>query len=168
MNIVKLINVAANKVNGGQDTLTGVKIALLKYFHDNPCYFDVEKYLKDIFDSFTVNTIISLWNREQVKLYDEAEYSLSASERTMVREVIFRDDFILSNADSKIIGIIYEAGLTLSDKKKTGTVYTPEDISEYMTDIVREKITPSSKLIEIIMLIWSQGIGKIKKCAFAV
>lgn len=24
------------------------------------------------------------------------------------------------------------------------------------------------KILEIIMLIWSQGIGKIKKCAFAV
>ena len=51
-----------------------------------------------------------------------------------------------------------------------GEVFTPAHIVKDMCDLVPEEMWASidTTFLEIIMLIWSQGIGKIKKCAFAV
>ena len=60
----------------------------------------------------------------------------------------------------------------LEDYKKKITeniLSIPEDhLIEPPMRIVGPAVEASKYFIEIIMLIWSQGIGKIKKCAFAV
>ena len=50
-----------------------------------------------------------------------------------------------------------------------GEVFTAEREVKAMCDLVKQETERiDSRFLEIIMLIWSQGIGKIKKCAFAV
>ena len=46
--------------------------------------------------------------------------------------------------------------------------YTSPTVIRAIYDTVEQMGFRTGNILEIIMLIWSQGIGKIKKCAFAV
>ena len=75
--------------------------------------------------------------------------------------------------DYDVLGFIYEyliSNFAANAGKKAGEFYTPHEVSLLMSEIVADHLKDRDKIeiYEIIMLIWSQGIGKIKKCAFAV
>ena len=73
----------------------------------------------------------------------------------------------LGSAD--IIGDAYEymiANFASDAGKKGGEFFTPSQVSELVASLVKPQ--ENDRIYEIIMQTMIQGIGKIKKCAFAV
>jgi hypothetical protein len=146
--IVKYFANMSDKFNGGKDVLCAVKLAAVRYFQDNAYYFDVESSIDRICACFTLDNIVSQWAGRPVRLYVEEDYSLTAQERGFLDAVLAEEKIDLHQVNSEMIGRIYESTLKENEKKKAGIVYTPEDIVEYMTDMIRQNIKPDSKLID--------------------
>ena len=74
----------------------------------------------------------------------------------------------LDDVGGDIVGRIYEYFLNKFAKniaQDDGVFFTPKSLVKMIVNVLEPT---QGILLEIIMLIWSQGIGKIKKCAFAV
>jgi hypothetical protein len=133
----------SDKINGGKDALCAVKLAAVRYFKDNAYYFDVESSIDRIGACFTMDNIVSLWAGRPVRLYNEKAYALTAQDRGLLDAALAEESIDLHQANSEIIGKIYESSLKENEKKSAGIVYTPEDIVEYMTDIIRKISVPT-------------------------
>ena len=86
--------------------------------------------------------------------------------RQLINRINEKVDFI-DATQKHTFNELYEGMLKdLQSAGRAGEFYTPRPV----TNFIVEKIDPKlgETVLEIIMLIWSQGIGKIKKCAFAV
>lgn len=73
--------------------------------------------------------------------------------------------------DIDAFGDAYEYLMTMyasNAGKSGGEFFTPADVSELLTRLGTVGKTEVNKVYEIIIPKWIQGIGKIKKCAFAV
>ncbi len=84
-----------------------------------------------------------------------------------VIEMVASEDWYMMEGDLK--GAIYESILEKNgqDKKSgAGQYFTPRALIQAIVEVVDPKIDET--VAEIIIPKWIQGIGKIKKCAFAV
>lgn len=145
---VKYFAEKSKKIHGGTDALCPVKLAVVKYFKDNDYYFDIAGVIDAVSRDFTLNNIVSLWAKAPVGLYEEKTYALNEGENDVLNAMLDDGTFNLKSANSEIIGKIYEANLKINEKKSAGIVYTPEDIVEYMTNIIRENIDGDKTLID--------------------
>lgn len=64
--------------------------------------------------------------------------------------------------------LLGEDGFSAARASVLNAYYTPPEIAKAICSALRSMGVGEGSVLEIIMLIWSQGIGKIKKCAFAV
>ena len=127
--------------------LFSVKIILLKLMHDRGCYFDVRKNLSGILDDFRIDTILSEWAGTNIRLLKENAPKLDIKEKNKITNFILGDSDISSESET-VLGYVYESALSKDNRKEQGITYTPEDIREYMTDIVRSQISVTDKLID--------------------
>ena len=127
--------------------LFSVKIILLKLMHNRGCYFDVRKSLSLILDDFRINTILSEWAGTEVSLLKESAPELDIREKNKLSDFILGDSDISGESET-VLGYVYESALSKDNRKEQGITYTPEDIREYMTDIVRAQIAVTDRLID--------------------
>lgn len=74
-------------------------------------------------------------------------------------------------ADSGLFNMVYNPDvLTCLANLSNDEVFTPPEVANQMLDLLPQELfhNPDTKFLEIIMQTMIQGIGKIKKCAFAV
>lgn len=135
-----------NIPSGGN--LAGIKAALLKFVSDKGFYFDVNKNLEAICDCFTLNRIISIWAEEETHLLCEPKTCLDNDDRKKLKRLLDDKSLSLASEPGSVIGRIYEKTISGSDKKTQGITYTPDDICEYINEILRGKLTPSDRLID--------------------
>ena len=128
--------------------ISAVKAALLKFMNDKGFYFDVKKNLDSIFDCFTINRIISVWAGRSINLLDEVPLSLNETDRKVIKKLLNDKTVSLAAEPGSVIAHIYEKTISCSDKKTQGITYTPDDICEYINEILRGKLTPQSRLID--------------------
>ncbi len=138
----------SRSIKNGEDALCAVKLAVVRYFKDNAYYFDIAGAVDQICANFTLNNIVSKWAGSSVDLYEEETYALTDGERESLYAMLDDKSVGLYQANSEVIGRIYEKTLNETEKRNAGIVYTPEDIVEYMTDIIREDIASGHKLID--------------------
>ena len=145
MDIVSYFSSLA-KNNG--DALLGVKAALLKFFWDKGFYFDVKKHLEAIFDEFTLNNMISIWAGRDVSILSEEPLFLDDDARELLGSILSSRALNMSAEKGSVIGRIYGESIPSSEKKEKGVVYTPEDICEYMTQIIAEGVKDTDRLFD--------------------
>ena len=125
-----------------------IKLALLKFFWDNPEYFNLEKHLDDIFSCFTIDNILSFWSGEKVRLYEEEKQRLNARQRRYIIKILNENKFSFKNAEPTFLSWLHLKWLKKEEKKSSAIIYTPVEIAEYMTECVRNNINIDAKLID--------------------
>lgn len=130
------------------DELFCVKCALLKYLYDKGFYFDVEAALPQICIDFRFDAIASVWAGEAVRVYEEASNALTDGQRELLTALLYSEQIDLSGQTPCILGEVYQLLLSAEERRTCGITYTPEDILEYMTDILRDNITPNDRLLD--------------------
>ncbi len=148
MNTVKIFSELSRLCKNDGDRLCGLKTALIKYFSDCGFYFDVKKHLESFFSDFTINNIISAWAKEKIELINEAPFVLDGEVKNAVIGILNDDSFDLSHENTSFIGEIYQDIISASDRKAKGIAYTPELISEYMTDLIRGNVYKSNTMFD--------------------
>ena len=132
--------------DGGENP--AVKAALLKYFYDRGFYFDVKSHLDEIFSDFTIDRMISIWAGESVTLYPEEPVCLGEESRALLRGMLRDRGCTLSGSGPGVIGKIYEKSLDASERRRQGVTYTPEDICDYVSIMLRGKIGLSTRFFD--------------------
>ncbi len=130
------------------DALFGVKAALVRFMRDKGFYFKVDDNLEKIFQCFTINNIISLWAQENVELITERKYSLNDEDLALIKGALSDKKLVMTTDDSSIIGRVYEKTISASEKKSGGITYTPDDLCEYISEMVKEKICENSRFLD--------------------
>ncbi len=135
-----------NISSGG--SLSGVKATLLKFISDKGFYFDVSKNLDSVFNCFTLNQIISVWAGEEVFLLWEPQSCLNNDDRETVKRLLADKGLSLSSEPGSIIARIFEKTISGSDRKTRGITYTPDELCEYINEILRGRLTLQSRLVD--------------------
>ncbi len=130
------------------DELFIVKCALIKYFRQKGYYFNVSEHLNRFTENFTLNEIISAWAGYSVDIYEEEGYSLSENDKMLFEQLLYSQDVSFEDSNVTFLGEVYQLSLDSKERKENGIAYTPEDIMEYMTDIVRKDVTIDTRLID--------------------
>lgn len=116
-----------------------VKAALLKYFYDKGFYFKVKDLLDGIYDCFTLDKMISLWAGYEVSLYPEEPVVLGPDSRRKLDDILKSRTVNMNGSGTGIIGRVYEKSLDSAYRKEMGITYTPEDICDYVSTMLRGK-----------------------------
>lgn len=114
-----------------------VKAALLKYFYDKGFYFNIKDRLEEIYDCFTLDRMITLWAGYEVSLYPEENVSLGPESRKKLDDILKNRTISMAGSGSGIIGRVYERSLDSTYRKEMGITYTPEDICDYVSTMLR-------------------------------
>ncbi len=130
------------------DELFIVKCALIKYFRQKGYYFNVSENLSRFTKNFTLNEIISAWAGYDVNIYEEEGYALSENDKMLFEQLLYSQDVSFEESSVTFLGEVYQLSLDSKERKENGIAYTPEDIMEYMTDIIRSDVTIDTKLID--------------------
>ena len=131
-----------------EDRLFAVKTALLKFFADKGCYFHVPSHAEEIYNEFTLNKMIGLWAGREVNILSEKPCFLEEADRNLIESILESPLINLADAKGSIIGRIYEYSIPRGEKKEKGAIYTPEDICEYMRDMIFESVTGYEKMTD--------------------
>ncbi|MBR6800223.1 MAG: N-6 DNA methylase [Eubacteriaceae bacterium] len=131
-----------------QDELFTVKCALIKYFRQKGYYFNVTEHLSSFMEDFTLNNIISAWAGYEVNIYEEEKYALCENDKMLFEQVYYSPDVSFEDATVTFLGEAYQLSLDSKERKENGIAYTPEDITEYMTDIIRSGVTIDTRLMD--------------------
>jgi len=130
------------------DELFIVKCALIKYFRQKGYYFNVTSNIGRFVENFTLNEIISAWAGYNVDIYEEENYSLCENDKMLFEQVLYSADVSFEDATVTFLGEVYQLSLDSKERKENGIAYTPEDIMEYMTDIIRKDVTIDTTLFD--------------------
>lgn len=125
-----------------------VKAALLKYFYDKGFYFDVRDHLEEVYSDFTLDNMISIWAGEKVSVYPEEPVCLGEESRKLLTELLHDRSRSMAGSGTGIIGKIHEKSLDAAERKQQGVTYTPEDICDYVSAMLRGKIKLSTKFFD--------------------
>lgn len=125
-----------------------VKAALLKFFYDKGFYFDVRSRLEDIFSDFTLDNMVSIWAGEKVSLYPEKKVCLGEKSRCLLEKVLRDRSCSMAGSSTGIIGKIYERSLETAQRKSQGITYTPEDICDYVSAMLRGKTSLETTFLD--------------------
>ena len=125
-----------------------VKAALLKFFYDKGFYFDVRGNLEAIFSDFTLDNMISIWAGERVSLYPEGKVCLGEASRSLLEDMLHERSCSMAGSSTGIIGKIYEKSLDASQRKSQGITYTPEDICDYVSAMLRGRTALDTRFFD--------------------
>ena len=132
----------------GSDELFVVKSSLIKYFRQKGYYFSVSEHIPSFMENFTLNNIISAWAGYEVNIYEEESYPLSENDKMLFEQILYSPDISFDESPVTFLGEVYQLCLDSKERKENGIAYTPEDIMEYMTDIIRKDVTIDTRLID--------------------
>ncbi|MCL1804116.1 MAG: N-6 DNA methylase [Eubacteriaceae bacterium] len=133
---------------GIDDPCLPVKLVLLKLMHDRGCYFDIKASLNEILNCFTFDRIATLWAGRIISLYYEDPVYVPKASRQPILELLSDPTIDLKIETEMALGQIYEETIPIYEKKELGITYTPDEIREYMTSIIRSEIEPSDLLLD--------------------
>jgi adenine-specific DNA-methyltransferase len=133
---------------GGEDPYFAIKLVLLKLMADRGHYFPVPESMEYIMDCFTLDRIVRCWAGQDVFLFEEREASIPQNSRPLLRWFVETREINLESETEMILGEIYQEAIPPLEKKEYGITYTPDEIREYMTGLVRKEIEAEDRLLD--------------------
>ncbi|NTW72506.1 MAG: N-6 DNA methylase [Eubacteriaceae bacterium] len=130
--------------NDGMELI--IKAVLLKYLSDN-AYLDPENIKPDLFEEFTFQNIIRLWDREAELSFQEDTLISCKAEAGLIMDYVDHG-YPLKGLDSILMGTVYEELSSAIDQKKKGMFYTPEYTVELMLSLDKKCRIKGSRAID--------------------